>query len=109
MIASVKGWSGTRDSYSRNPVALATLEALSGAFAVEVGPRPRQRGRVDAFECVHVDDCVQAIIDFAGHERHCATAGANVELGGACPKSVFRDERRITNFGDEFRVSMGGP
>src|SRR3954454_4781654 len=49
------------------------------------------------------------VVDCASDKRYDATASANVEVSGARPKSVLREERLVTNLNDEFRVAMGGP
>src|SRR4051812_35964092 len=49
------------------------------------------------------------VVNCASDKRYDATASAYVEVSGARPKSVLREERLVTNLNDEFRVAMGGP
>src|SRR4051794_12515796 len=49
------------------------------------------------------------VVDCASDKRYDPTATADVEVSGARPKSVLRQERLVTNRNDEFRIAMGGP
>jgi len=100
-IVASRRWLGGRDAYISDPVGFATLKAIRSTFAVKVRRCSNESGLVDAIECVHVDDCVQMVVDCAGHERYRTATRTDKEVGGSCPKPVLRDEGRVTNLRDK--------
>src|SRR3989442_9143868 len=86
---------GVREVNIGNPVALAPVEALFFALALEGGRRSRQQRSIHTLEGVHVDDRVEAAIDAAGDERHHAAIGADVELRRLRAEGVARGTRRF--------------
>src|SRR6185369_11517275 len=55
------------------------------------------------------DDGVEALVDAAGHHRHHAAAGADVEVGAARAEGVARQQRRVCDAHVERGLRIRGP
>src|SRR5437762_2891519 len=97
------------DANVGDPVALSARKTRFDIFAFEVRGGAVKPRFLNVLQCVDIDNRVETIRDFAGHQRHGAAARANVERCRSGTKRVLRHERAIANDDRQPGFRMGCP
>jgi hypothetical protein len=91
----------------RDPVSFAPGKACTLVFSVKGRRRLPEQGRAYAFKCVDANHRVGMAVNLAGDDRHDATPGADMELGGVRAKAVPGYERGVAD-SDTERAGVAG-
>src|SRR5205807_2371499 len=97
------------DANVGDPVTLSARKTRFDIFAFEAGGGSSEPRFLNVLQYVDVDNRVETIRDFAGNQRHGATARADVKRGRPGTEDVLRYERGIANDDRQPGVRIGCP